>query len=187
MIAAVVLAAGSSTRLGEAKQFVTLSGETLLERAIRTAREARCSPVLVVLGAAHVEILAHIYFGNAVTVINEKWREGMATSIRLGIQTLNAIAPDVEGAVLMTCDQPAVTVEHLNRLMSKQELKASHYAGRNGVPAYFPRKYFDDLMAITGDAGARSLLAQAHFENLPHGELDIDTAEDLARARGLFG
>jgi CTP:molybdopterin cytidylyltransferase MocA len=186
VIVAVVLAAGGSTRLGEPKQLVILGGDTLLERAVRTAREAGCGQVVVVLGAAYAEILARSRLGDAVPVINDEWKEGMASSIRLGVRTLGFIAKDAEGVLLMTCDQPAVTVKHLNLLMQKQEVKASRYAGRNGVPAYFPKKYFSPLMALTGDAGARSLLAQASSEDLEHGELDIDTAEDLARARELF-
>ncbi len=187
MIAAVLLAAGASTRLGEPKQLVILGGETLLERAVRTAREAGCSPVVVVLGASHVEVLANIRLGDAVPVINEEWEEGMASSIRLGVRTLEFISSDAEGVVLMTCDQPAVAAAHLNLLMRRQEVKASRYAGRNGVPAYFPKEFFQELMSLTGDVGARSLLAQAASEEMPHGELDIDTAEDIVRARELFG
>jgi CTP:molybdopterin cytidylyltransferase MocA len=187
VIAAVVLAAGASTRLGQPKQLVTLSGEALLDRAIRTARQAGCAPLIVVLGANQAEILAEIQLDDALPVINDRWREGIASSIRLGVRTLELVAKDAEGVLLMTCDQPAVTARYLNLLMLRQEVKASRYAGRNGVPAYFPRKYFEDLVALVGDAGARTLLAQASFEDLVHGELDIDTAEDLARARELFG
>jgi len=187
MIPAVVLAAGASTRLGEPKQLVKLTGETLLERAVRTAREAGCFPVIVVLGASYVEILAYSRLGDALPVINNEWREGMASSIRLGVRTLQFVAKDAEGVLLMTCDQPGVTARHLGLLMCRQEVKASRYAGRNGVPAYFPKKYFSELMALTGDTGARTLLAQAAAEELAHGELDIDTAEELARARELFG
>ena len=187
MIAAVILAAGASTRLGEPKQLVMLAGETLVERTVRIASEAGCSPVVVVLGAAYVEILAHCSLGDAVPVINDGWLEGMASSIRLGVRTLGFIAKEAEGVLLMTCDQPAVTVQHLHRVMTRQEVKASRYAERNGVPAYFPKRYFGELMALTGDAGARDLLAQARSEDLEHGELDIDTPEDCERARELFG
>jgi CTP:molybdopterin cytidylyltransferase MocA len=187
MIAAVVLAAGASTRLGEPKQLIVMDGETLLERAVCTARAAGCDPVVVVLGAAYVEILATNSLGDAATVINDEWKEGMASSIRLGVRSLGLIAKDAEGVLLMTCDQPAVTVEHLHRVMARQEVKASRYAERNGVPAYFPKEYFGELMSLAGDAGARGLLAQARSEVLAHGELDIDTPEDLAQARKLFG
>jgi CTP:molybdopterin cytidylyltransferase MocA len=186
MIPAVVLAAGGSTRLGELKQLALLGHETLLERAVRTAREAGCAPVVVVLGAEYVRVLGNCALGEVVPVINDEWRAGMAKSILLGVRALQTCAADAEGVLLMTCDQPAVTAKHLGVLMRKQEVKASRYAGRTGVPAYFPKKYFKDLMALTGDAGARTLLAEAQAEDLLHGELDIDTAEDLARARDLF-
>jgi molybdenum cofactor cytidylyltransferase len=186
-IAAVVLAAGASTRLGEPKQLVVLGGETLLERAVRVAREAGCLPVVVVLGAEYVKVLGNSMFGDVVTVINDRWEEGMASSIQLGVRTLGSVAKQAEGVLLMTCDQPAVTPKHLSQLTLMAEVKASRYAGKNGVPAFFPKKYFDQLMKLQGDAGARELLAEARYEELENGELDVDTAGDLARARELFG
>jgi len=186
-ITAVILAAGASTRLGELKQLALMGEETLLERAVRVAREAGCEPVVVVLGAEYAQVLANSLLGDVVPVVNDAWEEGMASSIRLGVRTLASAAKDAEGVVLMTCDQPAVTVEHLRLLMSQVEVKASRYAGRNGVPAFFPKKFFDKLMALKGDAGARELLAEARYEELVGGELDVDTVEDLERARELFG
>ncbi|MEO6806591.1 MAG: nucleotidyltransferase family protein [Edaphobacter sp.] len=186
-IGAVVLAAGASKRLGEPKQLVRLGEETLLERAVRVAWEAGCSPVIVVVGADHTNVLARSVLGDAVTVINDQWEEGMASSIRLGVRALGIAAQDAEGLVLMTCDQPAVTAKHLSRLMQSAEVTASRYAGRSGVPAFFPAEYFDQLMRLEGDAGARELLAEARYEELQNGELDVDTLADLARARELFG
>ena len=75
--------------------------------------------------------------GDAVTVINESWDEGMASSIRAGVRALGC-REDAEGVLLMTCDQPAVTAKHLCSLMAAGEVKASRYAGQNGVPAFFP-------------------------------------------------
>jgi CTP:molybdopterin cytidylyltransferase MocA len=187
LIAAVVLAAGASTRLGEPKQMVTLAGETLLGRAVRAAREAGCSPVLVVLGAAYEEILGRSPLGDAVPVINAEWAEGMASSIRLGIRTLGFVAGNAEGAVLLTCDQPAVTAAHLRALMASGEVTASAYAGRHGVPAYFPASTFAALLDLSGDQGARELLRSGAAIDLPNGELDIDTAADVLAAERLFG
>lgn len=187
MTAAVVLAAGASTRLGKPKQLVVIAGETLLEHAVRTAQEAGCAPVVVVLGSSHAEILAHVRLRDAVPVINDAWQEGMASSIRLGVQMLEAIAEKSEGVLLMTCDQPAITLEHLKLLMAEQEMMASRYAGRNGVPAYFPANEFGDLRALQGDAGARELLRNSPAIELVNGELDVDTEEDLKRAQALFG
>jgi len=186
-VAAVVLAAGASTRLGELKQLVVLGEETLLERAVRAAREAECSPVVVVLGAEFAQVLGNSLLGDAVPVINDQWKEGMASSIRLGVRTLGFVAKQAAGVVLMTCDMPAVTGAHLRALMASGERTASCYAGRSGVPAYFPVSDFDALMELQGDAGARALLRTARGVDLAGGELDVDTAEDLARARELFG
>jgi molybdenum cofactor cytidylyltransferase len=186
-VAAVVLAAGASTRLGELKQLVVLGEETLLERAVRVAREAGCSPVVVVLGAEFAQVLGNSLLGEAVPVINDRWTEGMASSIRLGVRTLGFVAKAAAGVVLMTCDMPAVTAVHLRALMGSGERTASCYAGRSGVPAYFPASGFDALMELQGDAGARALLRTARSVELAGGELDVDTAEDLARARELFG
>lgn len=186
-VAAVVLAAGASTRLGEPKQLVMLGGETLLERAVRVVRGAGCLPVVVVVGAEHGKVLGDSVLGDVVTVINDKWEEGMASSIQLGVRALGFVAKEAEGVLLMTCDQPAVTAKHLSQLMLKAEVKASRYAGKKGVPAFFPKEYFDRLMELKGDAGARDLLAEARYEELEDGELDVDTAADLARARELFG
>jgi CTP:molybdopterin cytidylyltransferase MocA len=186
MTAAVVLAAGASTRLGEPKQLVRLAGETLLERAVRTAREAGCSPVVVVLGADAEQIAAQCDLSDAVVVVNDAWSEGMASSIRHGVRTLGSVAKDADGVVLMTCDQPAVTAAHLRALRSTGEATASAYAGRRGVPAYLPAAAFAQLMELHGDAGARELLVQARCVELADGELDIDTAEDLAAAERMF-
>jgi molybdenum cofactor cytidylyltransferase len=186
-IPTVVLAAGASTRLGEPKQLVMLGGETLLERAVRIAREAQCLPVVVVIGADYLQVVGNTTLGDVVTVINDEWQEGMASSIRLGVRSLGVVAKDAEGVLLMTCDQPAVTVKHLVRLITKAEVNASRYAGKNGVPAFFPKKYFGKLMELKGDVGARELLAEARYEELENGELDVDTMKDLERARELFG
>ncbi len=183
LIAAVVLAAGASRRLGSPKQLATLGDETLLERAVRLAREAGCSPVIVVLGAEYERVLANCRLGDAVPVIHDKWEEGMGSSIRLGVRVCEAAA----GVVVMTCDQPAVTVGHLQALMRGSEVKASRYAGRKGVPAFFPERYFEELEALSGDVGARELLRSAEAVELEGGELDVDTVGDLERARRLFG
>lgn len=186
-IAAVILAAGASRRLGSPKQLAMLGNETLLERATRTAHEAGCSPVIVVLGAEHQRVSAGCQLGDAITVLHDKWEQGMGSSIALGVRACESKAKEIAGAVVMTCDQPAVTVEHLRQLMAQPVVKASRYAGRKGVPAFFPARYFDALKKLSGDVGARELLRSAEAVELEEGELDVDTAENLERAQELFG
>ena len=181
-VAGVVLAAGASRRLGDLKQLVRLRGETLVERAVRVCREAGCDPVVVVLGASAAKVQEACSLQGAVVVLNEEWAEGMSASVRAGVGALG----EVDGCVVATCDMPAVSAEHLRELMKAGETTASAYAGRRGVPAYFPRAMFERLMALRGDAGARELLKDAPVVELAGGEIDIDTAEDLARVQKIF-
>jgi molybdenum cofactor cytidylyltransferase len=181
-VAAVVLAAGASSRLGSPKQLAMLGGETLLERAVRVAREAGCSPVVVVLGASAYVIQARCKLGDSIVVLNKDWVEGMGASVRVGVGVLG----EVDGCVVMTCDMPAVTVAHLRALMVSGEVMASSYAGRRGVPAYLPVSTFPELLTLRGDAGARELLQAARTQELVGGEMDVDTADDLQRVRELF-
>jgi molybdenum cofactor cytidylyltransferase len=182
--AAVVLAAGSSQRLGELKQLVRLGGETLLERAIRVCGEAGCEPVVVVLGASADAVREGCALGDAVVVLNAEWAEGMGSSVRAG---LRALAADAEGCVIMTCDMPAVSADHLRALMVTGGITASAYTRRRGVPAYFPASMFTRLTELHGDAGARELLKEVRAVELVGGELDVDTIADLERAREMFG
>lgn len=180
-----MLAAGASTRLGEPKQSVRLggedNGETLLERTVRIAHLAGLEPIFVVVAPGYAPPLDAI----ATVLVNGEAAEGMASSIRTGIAA--AAKSGVAGAVILACDQPAVTDEHLRALAgSGDETVASAYAGRKGVPAYFPSSVFPDLMELVGDTGARELLRPARAIPLNKGELDVDTAEDLKRARELY-
>jgi molybdenum cofactor cytidylyltransferase len=184
--AAIVLAAGASSRLGRPKQLVVLAGRTLLERILQTARDADCAPVIVVLGVAAERILEQINLEGAVVAVNESSEEGMAGSIRLGVRTVLTAAPESDGVLVMACDQPAVTTEHLRALAGSGQVCASSYAERRGIPVYFPSTAFAQLSALQGDEGARALLQNACSIPLPNGELDIDTESDLARAVKLF-
>ena len=119
-------------------------------------------------------------------VVNREAGEGMASSIRAGVRGDGGGA---DAVVILTCDQPAVTAVHLRAAGGATGvgwwLRA--YAGRRGVPAYFPARVFPELLALKGDVGAREMLEEAEVVELSGGELDVDTIEDLERARKLFG
>jgi len=182
-VSAVVIAAGASTRLGKPKQLVPLGGEAMLERSVRIAMEAGCSPVVVVLGSSAEQIQQATQLHGAQVAINHDWMKGMGSSIGVGIGVLRGI----DGAVLMTCDMPSVTSAHLRALASTGEATGSSYAGRCGVPAYFPKSMFPQLCELKGDTGARQLLQSARSIELPGGALDVDTQEDVRIAQRLFG
>ena len=190
-VAAIVLAAGASHRLGQPKQLLEFQGETLLARAARIAAEAGASPVLVVLGAHFEAMQASASAAPAILIFNEQWQQGIATSIHAGIRSINKLAPSAAGALIMACDQPRVTASHLRALVDEFEsqaataITASVYQNTRGIPAVFPRSMFSSLTALTGDKGARALLAHPPcqlFEiQLAGGEIDIDTPSDLAQ------
>jgi molybdenum cofactor cytidylyltransferase len=189
-VAAIIVAAGSSSRFGQPKQLILIDGEPLLQRAIRCAQEAGASPVFVVLGAHREQIESGIDFGAAAIVVNEDWEEGLASSIRAGVKAAEIDAAGAAGLLLMTCDQPRVTAAHLRRMIenfdarSEPILIASTYAGVRGIPAIFPREAKGSLLALRGDMGARMMLQQPSWPviSLPlrGGEVDIDRPEDLA-------
>jgi molybdenum cofactor cytidylyltransferase len=188
-VAAIILAAGGSRRLGQPKQLLLYRGETLLNRAIRVAMEAGASPVLTVLGAQGDRIAESIQSQAVIRVHNERWDEGMGGSIATGMQALDAGAHEVRGVMLMGCDQPRLTADHLRALVgafasqTSPPIVASSYAGVRAVPAVFPRETFAALRALRGDKGARSIIELAPCPvvavEFAGGEVDIDWPEDL--------
>jgi len=120
-------------------------------------------------------------------VISDTWQEGMGSSIRAGIA---AIGQDADASILMTCDQPAVTVDHIRALIQAgrelSQVVGSSYAEIRGVPAYFPGTRFTELLELARDIGARNLLASSYAIPLLGGELDIDTPSALAAARKIY-
>lgn len=184
-VAAVILAAGASRRLGRPKQIIVISGETLLQRAVRLAREASLSPVVVVTraGSEHGKDLEPD--DAVILAANHEADEGLASSIRCGITV--ASNHGVTGAVIVACDQPALHAEHLRALVEDEErVTASAYAGSIGVPAYFPTTSFPLLLQLRGDVGARKLLVNVRAISAEELKLDIDTEQDLAAARLLL-
>jgi molybdenum cofactor cytidylyltransferase len=181
-IAAVVLAAGASRRLGRAKQSLEIGGETLLERAVRIAAEARLEPVIVVVRDEEV--------GKSLrgcdVVVNALADEGLASSIRVGAARAQELG--VVGVVVMACDQVALRAEHLRELCGEVDrVTGSGYAGKVGIPAYFPAEEFGELMELRGDVGARELLRGAAAIIDEGLALDVDTEADFQRARGMLG
>jgi len=188
-VAGIILAAGASTRMGQPKQLLKLGEERLLDRAVRVARQAGCAPVVVVLGASAEAIVAECSLDNATVVISPEWSEGMASSIRCGVRQ---VAEECDATLLMVCDQPAVTSDHLRELVDRCTDRdiggpvASSYAGRRGVPACFPASHFAELLLLRGDSGARHLLESTLAVELAGGELDIDTPLALETAKTIY-
>lgn len=182
--AAIVLAAGASRRLGRPKQLLAVHGEPLLRRAVRCALATAPAQTLVVVGAQAGDIFAAVADLGVQRVDCPGWSEGLAASLRAG---LAALREDIAGALVVLCDQPALSATHLQTLCASwretpQGAAASRYADVLGVPAVLPRAWFGELMALRGDAGARALLRErAHLVvpvAAPALAVDIDRPED---------
>jgi molybdenum cofactor cytidylyltransferase len=184
VIAGIVLAGGGSSRLGSPKQLVLLKGRTLLVHAADCCLSGGCEPVIVVLGASRETIEPTLSGLPVRVVVNEDWREGIASSIRAGISAL----PDgVEALVLATCDQPELEPDVVRRLIkgfdgTPGRMVACAYGGTVGVPALFGRDRFEGLLQLRGDSGARQLL-RGNLESVVRvpwsgGAFDLDLPSD---------
>lgn len=185
--AALVLAAGASSRMGRPKALLEIGGRTLVARAADAAREAGLAPVIVVLGSDAAALRESLRGARAALVENAAWATGMASSIRCGVA---ALPEEAEAVVLLPCDQPAVSADLLARLVALRRerglpMAACRYAGALGPPALFARERFGELLALGGDEGARGLLRRAPESvavlDFPEGAFDVDTPEDWAR------
>lgn len=188
-LAVILLAAGASRRLGQSKQLVRLAGQTLLSRAVEAGLGAHVGEVFVVIGAYAAEMREELRGLPVRLVENKVWKEGIASSIRAGVEAALGVLAELDGILIMSCDQPHVAARKLHALAWGFEghgggrIAASEYAGVVGIPAVFPREKFAALMALTGDEGARKLIRSAGAEivrvPMPDGEVDIDFPCDL--------
>lgn len=185
-IAIIVLAAGASTRLGRPKQNLLFQDQTLLERICHTALALENGPVIVVMGA-NTALKAPI---ETSVVVNEEWQEGMASSIRCGMQYLLANEPNTEVVILTVCDQPFIRVELFKDMISVHEqtklpIVACAYDDSIGTPVLFHHSLFAELLALKGDKGAKQLVnkdkQRVGLVNFPLGNIDVDTEEDYVR------
>jgi xanthine dehydrogenase accessory factor len=185
-IGAIVLAAGSSSRLGQPKQLLDFWGEPLVHRLVCAAQEGGCSPVVLVTGELHGPVARAATDLHPLVIQNENWLHGLGSSIRVGVAQL--ITYDINAVVLLACDQPAVDSGVVRALIEEHErsgrpIVASHYADTLGIPALLHRSCFGELLRLPDERGAKMLIeknpsrvAQVDF---PAGLFDLDTPEDL--------
>ncbi|THU31625.1 nucleotidyltransferase family protein [Niastella caeni] len=182
----VILAAGASTRLGRPKQLLPWQGKTLLQHAVKTALTITTHPV-VVTGSNADQLVAALNPTQVQIVYNPAWEEGIASSIRCGLQALLNRTPTPEQVIFMVCDQPFVSPDLLLDLINEQQksgktIVASAYGGTLGIPALFEKAMFPQLIDLQGDTGARKIMQQ-HPEHttsvpFPQGDFDIDTVAE---------
>ncbi len=192
----LVLAAGSSRRMGSPKQLLVVRGKPLLELVVGQVCDSGVDDVVVVLGAAFDEIQNRVDLGRARVVVNPDYAAGMASSLKAGLASLEA---GVDRAVVILGDQPDVDSKLLNRLLDLQESSglpaaALDFNGLLHPPVVVKRELWGDLMSLEGDVGCRAvirarpdLVAKLKVRgDLTH-PIDIDTPADYERAKALTG
>ena len=183
----ILLAAGASARLGTPKQLLQYKGKTLLQHALEIGIATEMHPIIIILGANSELVRQSVEHKNIHPVFNKEWSEGMASSIRCGMEELHTIAPAVEGVIIMVGDQPFVTAKLLTDLVDKHQLTgkpiiASRYNNNLGTPALFDKTIFTLLRLLKGDSGAKKMMQAnpgwVESVDFPLGEIDIDTKGD---------
>lgn len=191
--AVVILAAGSSSRLGKPKQLLQYQNQTLIKHTVKTALQTAHQPVIVVTGFLHEELLKELENLPVQFIHNPFWEEGMGSSIRTGIKLLDESenSNQIHAALILLSDQPLITAEHLKQLTAqfysdkRSIVTCTSYTNVKGAPAVFDRSLFAALQNLPGNRGAQWLfekyqdqLTVVPFEG---GAIDVDTEEDYLR------
>ncbi|UII19482.1 nucleotidyltransferase family protein [Fulvivirga ligni] len=160
-IGIIILAAGSSSRMGKPKQLLPLGKGSMLSHVVQESLKSHAAEVICVLGANSTLIQSEINSSAVRVLINDSWQHGLGTSIACAVEHCEHL-----DALLITLgDQPLVDTEYLNDMIrefrsNNDKIIATSYDGRPGVPALFPKAYFKDLQQLTGDQGAKTILKQ---------------------------
>lgn len=193
MVGAIILAAGESRRMGSSKPLLPFAESNFLGRLLEEFRASKAWPIVVVLGHQADRIQGQIAFGEARPVVNEDYRQGMLSSIRMGLQELSETS--VEAALICPVDHPKVSRMLVDLLIRRFEEAKSPIvlpvvAGRRGHPVLFSRELFKDLMQAPDSVGARQVVWD-HADDVlevalddPGAVLDVDTPEDYRKLVG---
>jgi molybdenum cofactor cytidylyltransferase len=183
----IILAAGASTRMGEPKQLLKYNDVTLIQHAIDEALAAGGQKVFVVLGSGGEKISGQIAKKQASVLYNKNWDEGIASSIREGLQQSLLLSANVDALILMVCDQPYVNAALLKNLVNQyvesgKPIVASQYKETLGTPVLFHKSFFPELLKLKGETGAKKILMdnrnQVQAVRFPLGDIDIDNIAD---------
>ena len=185
-VSALLLAAGESQRMGRLKQLLPLGGSTLIEVVLENLLRSRLQEVIVVLGFGAEEIRPRVEAKGVRVAVNPRYKEGMASSLRVG---LDALDPRAEGILVALADQPFIPPEVIDRLIeafqgTSKGIVVPTFQGRRGHPVIFHRRYMEELRSLSGDQGGRKLLHRNPEDLLgvevdcPGVITDIDTLED---------
>jgi molybdenum cofactor cytidylyltransferase len=183
----IILAAGSSSRFGSTKQLLPFNGSTLIQHVVSEAVDSGAKPVIVVTGASADKVSKDIKKEEVHIIFNERWKGAMASSIYAGMQAALGYR-GIEKIIITVSDQPFVSSSLFKQLYQAQEDSGKQiitcaYADTIGTPVLFTKNYFDLLLSLRGEEGAKKIIKANKNDmaviDFPEGYLDIDTREDL--------
>lgn len=197
--AGIILAAGASKRFGRPKQLLRLKNKYLIEWVLDAALNSRLSRVVLVLGFAHQKIIDALgrklqQHGKLQIEINPHYQKGQSGSLRVG---LSAVKDDFPAVMFLLGDQPMVDAAAINLLLEKfwsadKGIGVPTFHGKRGNPAIFGQKFYQRIMEIKGDIGARQII-ETHPQRVLEIEIknplffsDIDTPEDFEKINNSF-
>lgn len=160
-LAAAILAAGESRRMGRPKALVPLHGLTFAEHLLAATRQPRIEIVRVILGSNAEEIRAELNLDSSAIVVNENWQQGQLSSIQAAIRSL---LPDTTGGLLLCpVDHPLITGRLISQLIAefdaaKKRIVLPTHLGRRGHPVIFHYTLYEELLAASPDVGARQVV-----------------------------
>jgi molybdenum cofactor cytidylyltransferase len=190
-VSGVILAAGTSSRLGRPKQLLAFQGRPLLDHVVQNAISSTLGEIVVVLGAERGRIRVLMDLSKVHVVENDRFAEGQSTSV---VVALDNIDPFATGVLFLLGDQPGVAAKVISAVVGAfdgdpQTIVMPSWRGTPANPVLFGRGYFPDLRKLTGDEGARSLVKEAGArvclvpidQPVPQ---DVDTEDDYQRLIG---
>src|SRR5712691_5204292 len=194
MISAIVLAAGSSSRMGDPKPLLPLGGRPLLDHVLAAVRGSHVDDIVVVLGPEADRIRERVSFDGTRSIVNDAYAEGMSTSLRAGIEAAN---PGSDGFLIVLGDQPFVSSATLDALIERRDGSGAKiliptFEGRRGNPVLLDRSVSEDVSSITGDQGCRAIFGHYPGRILevpvvdPGILVDLDTPEQMSRAEEVL-
>ncbi|MGC1187402.1 MAG: nucleotidyltransferase family protein [Candidatus Acidiferrales bacterium] len=194
MLAAVILSAGQSSRMGTPKALVDFRGQTFLARLLEATRHPKIGFVRVVLGAGDEEIRPALGLPDEIVILNRDWQRGQLSSIQAGLRGI--AAEDIDGMLLCPVDHPLVSRALVGALIAtfysdaKPSIVVPTFRGRRGHPVIFSRLLFHELLAAPDDQGARAVVwaHTSEVAEVPTEEegvvLNLNDPETLRHARG---
>lgn len=187
----LILAAGASRRMGSIKALLPWGSKTVLEHLLDEAAASGPGETLVVTGAYQEDVLGTLGPSSGITHHNPDWKAGMGSSLASGVREVERRFPGADALLVLLADQPLITRDYLSQIRREHQdypeyIIASDYGKSAGVPALFPRRFWEALKDLSRDRGAKGLIAsrKAECRVLDPGPAisDIDTPEAYAKA-----